>query len=153
MGMRLGEILVRRGVMSVDQVQQLLDEQAETCRPFGLLAEERFGISAKLVEQAWAEQYAEVAPRLDPNSCEPDPRALELVTRRQAWQFRVLPVHFEGVEVVLSTTMQDLPRAVRFGTNFIHRPCSFVMCTPEELDRALERHFPMLGMMPELLAG
>lgn len=153
MGMRLGEILVQRGVMTSEQVEQLLDEQAETCRPFGVLAEERFGVSGKLVEQAWAEQYANTAPQCDPNACEPDPAALELVTRRQAWQFRVLPLRFDGPEIILATTQADLPRAVRFGTNFIHRPCSFVICEPEQLDRALEQHFPMMGMMPELLAG
>jgi hypothetical protein len=153
MGMRLGEILVQRGVMTAEQVEQLLDEQSETCRPFGVLAEERFGVSAKVVEQAWAAQYASAAPRCDPCSGSADPVALELVTRRQAWQFRVLPLRFDGPEVVLATTEADLPRAVRFGTNFIHRPCTFEICTSEQLDRALEMHFPMLGLMPELLAG
>lgn len=153
MTMRLGEILVHQGVLSSEQVEQLLDEQAETCRPFGVLAEERFGVPASAVERAWAEQYAHAAPQLDPTNCPVDSQALTLVTRRQAWQFRVLPIRFEGPEVVLATTVTDLPRAVRFGTNFIHRPCSFAICLPAQLDKALETHFPMLGMMPELLAG
>jgi hypothetical protein len=55
-----------------------------------VLAEELFGICPSAVERAWAEQYASYATSMDPRSVEPGEEALKLITKRQAWQFRVL---------------------------------------------------------------
>ncbi len=140
---RLGEILVNRGILTPDQVEMILDEQAETCRPLGLLAEERFGVPREAVEEAWVAQYEMLALQVDPAKEEVDPKVLDLVTRRQAWQFQVLPLRWDGFEVMTATTPTHLARAVRFATACVGAPCYFVLADPHQLHEAIDRHYPM----------
>ena len=62
---RIGEILVQQGVLSQQQVDQLIDQQQQTGRPLGWLAEQQFGIDPTVIEEAWAEQYAGLARTID----------------------------------------------------------------------------------------
>ncbi len=151
MKLRIGDVLIRNGVLDEQQVQQALDVQQQSGRPLGLICERLFGVSPQVVEQAWSEQYAEIAPRFDPDLESVDQICLELVTRRQAWQFRVLPVRFDGPELVLATAAHSLPRALRFAHHVLAMPSCFVCSDPERLGRALCRYYPMAGMAAEML--
>ena len=53
--LHLGDLLVRNGVMTARQRDDVLDAQRTRGGPFGALAEEMFGVSPRAVEQAWAE--------------------------------------------------------------------------------------------------
>lgn len=151
MSIRLGEVLVRRGLLSEEQVATILTEQQRWHRPFGVLAEEMFGLGVGDVEQAWAEQYAAITQRIDVRQEEPDPRALAMVDRRQAWQFRVMPVRFDGEDLVVATTNEQLARALRFVSRVLATPCYLVLTESRMLGEALMHHFPMAGMTPESL--
>jgi hypothetical protein len=146
MELRVGELLVEQGVLNLAQVQQVLDEQQVTGEPFGLICERLLGVDPKSVESAWALQYARLTRQVDP-ACEAyDPHAQQLVTRRQAWQFRVLPIRFDGLELMLATTASHLPRALRFATNVVGVPVYLVMTDARGLGQALCRHYPLAGM-------
>jgi len=149
MELRLGELLVDRGVLDQGQVAAILAQQHRTGEPFGSLAESIFGVDPDVIEGAWAHQYARLTRVIDPDAETFDPRATALVSRRQAWQFRVLPVRFDGPELMLATTERHLRRTLRFATNVLGVPVYLVMCTPEGLGRGLCRHFPWAGMSPE----
>jgi hypothetical protein len=149
MELRLGELLIKSGVLDERQVQHILDRQQRTGEPFGLLAERLFNVDPALIEVAWAQQYASLTRTVDPDVEAYDPEALRLVTRRQAWQFRVLPIRFEPGELMIATTQAHLRRALRFATNVIGIPVFFVMAEPEALGRALCRHYPLAGMKPQ----
>jgi hypothetical protein len=69
-----------------------------------------------------------------------------LITRRQAWQFRVLPVRFDGRELMLATTRSQLRRALRFANNVLGLPVFLVLSESRPLGEALCRHYPMPGM-------
>ncbi len=157
MSMRLGDLLVRQGVLTEAQRDAVLAEQRLIGRPFGVLAERMFGVSPNAVERAWAEQYASIARRVDPRKERLDPYALRLVERRQAWQFRVLPMRFvPGVEsldgavasedVLVCTTQSDLARALKFTGWRLGHVCHFVIAEPSALGEALARHYPMAGL-------
>ena len=146
MELRLVDLLVEAGVLSEDQVGQLLEEQKEGGVPLGVLAERRFGVEPAAVERAWARQYAGLTRAVDPELEVFHDSALALVTRRQAWQFRVLPIRFEPHELMIATTVEHLPRALRFAANVIGYPVFFVMADSESLGRALCRHYPLPGM-------
>ena len=65
MELRLGTILVDKGILTDDQVKAVLNVQQRTGRPFGLICEQMYGIAPKTIEAAWAEgrlQPATVAP-------------------------------------------------------------------------------------------
>ena len=146
MTMRLGQVLVAKGVLTETQVDTILRKQQHTGKPFGLLCEQIFGIDPEQIEQAWAVQYAELTRRIDPAQEAIDPHALELVTRRQAWQFRVLPIRFDDGELMMATTSRHLRRALRFATNVIGVPVYLVLTPAEKLGEALCRYYPLPGM-------
>lgn len=143
---RLGELLVRRGAITDAERDAIVREQDRRARPFGALAEEMFGVSPTDVEHAWAEQFASVAERVDPADVEPDAEALGLIDRRQAWQFGVVPLRFDGPELVAATSPCYLARAMRFVGWRITNRCRFVICTREQLMSALAERYPLAGL-------
>lgn len=147
--MRIGDLLVRMGVLSVAQRDAVLERQRARPRPFGVLAEEMFDVSPASVESAWAVQFSEMAPHVDPSAVCVPAEALALISRRQAWQFRVMPLWFSGDELVVATTRECLARAMRFVAWRIDKPVSFVIAEPHLLGRALCERYPMAGMSPD----
>lgn len=146
MAMRLGDLLVQRGVISEAQRDDVLAQQRLAKRPFGLLAEEMHGIAPNAVESAWAAQYAQYADPVDLASACPHSDALGLIESRQAWQFGVIPVCLEDDELVIATTVDRLPRALRFAGWRVPVQCRFCICTEDDLSVALETHYPMAGL-------
>ncbi|MCI0629609.1 MAG: hypothetical protein L0Y44_03015 [Phycisphaerales bacterium] len=146
MEFRLGQLLIEKGVLTPAQAHRVLEEQERTGEPFGLLCERLFNVDEEAVEQAWAVQYACLCRKIDPRHEVVESRALALVTRRQAWQFRILPIRFDGGELMLATTQQHLRRALRFATSVLGVPVYLVLATPEALGQALCRHYPLPGM-------
>jgi hypothetical protein len=146
---RLGQLLVETGILDAGQVREVLAVQERTGEPFGLLAERLFGIAPEAVEEAWARQYAGLTRTVDPEVEVCEGRARELVSRRQAWQFRILPLRIEGRELVMATTQRHLRRALRFATNVIGVPVFFVLADAAPLGRALCRHYPLPGLTPD----
>lgn len=150
--LRLGDLLVRNGALTEAQRDSVLDYQRLTGRPFGELAERLFGVGQQAVEQAWAEQYGMIAQRVDPRTERVDAEALSMIDRRQAWQFRVLPIRFEAGELMICTTQDHLVRALKFAGWRIKSPCYVVLADPAALGEALMRHYPMAGMTPGVVA-
>jgi hypothetical protein len=146
---RIGEVLMQRGILNPAQVQAILDEQIRGHRPFGELAENMYGVDPADIEQAWVEQYVTLTKIIDPRHECPEPRALQQIERRQAWQFRVLPIRFDGPELMVATPPENLCRALRFVTRCLRTPCFLVLAEARLLGEALERHFPMAGLGAE----
>ncbi len=144
--MRLGDILVERGVLTESQRQRILEHQRIHPRPFGLLAEEMFGVSPRAVERAWASQYAALTEHVDVREADPAPEALEMIETRQAWQFGVLPLRIDCEELVIATTEDRLARALRFTGWRVPMVCRFVLCEEDDLFDTLPMHYPMAGL-------
>jgi len=153
MTLRLGDLLVAKGVLTPAQRDSVLEYQRLTGRPFGELAERLYSVDQSVIELAWAEQYASIAPRVDPRRERVEDEALALIERRQAWQFRVLPLRFDDHEVMVATTQEHLARALRFAGWKIQASCYFVLAEPLMLGEALMKHYPMAGMNPGLVLG
>lgn len=143
---RIGEVLVQRGVLKPAQVKAILEEQATRQRPFGELAESMYGVDPSDIEQAWVEQYVGLTQHIDFRKHTPDPEVLGLIDRRQAWQFRVMPVRFDGAELMVATTAENLCRALRFVSRCVAQPCYLVLTEAAMLGEALEKYFPMAGL-------
>ena len=146
MAVQLGQVLVEKGVLTPDQVNEILQKQKRTRRPFGALAEEMFDVAPEAVEQAWASQYAEIAEHIDPSKEKIDRSVLGLIDRRQAWQFRMMPMRQDGGEIRIVTTPDHLLRAMRFALRHFGQACYFVLTGPDQLAKALGEHFPLPGM-------
>jgi type IV pilus assembly protein PilB len=153
MTIRLGDLLVRNGALTEAQRDSVLDYQRLTGRPFGELAERLFGVGQQAVEHAWAEQYGMIAQRVDPRTEATDAEVLSMIDRRQAWQFRLMPLRFEGPELMLCTTQDHLVRALKFAGWRIKSPSFMVLSDALALGEALMRHYPMAGMNPGVVNG
>ena len=151
--MRIGELMVRQGVLTPEQVDRVLEEQAIRAQPFGLICEQIYGIAPEIVEACWVEQYTELTGDLVPDFDTVDPSVRDVVTRRQAWQFRIVPVRWDDGALVLATTRDHLQKALRFATNGIPFPVYFVVADADTLTQGLEKHYPMGGLGRRVVEG
>ena len=145
----LGDLLVKHGVLTPEQRDEILRAQVERGGPFGSLAEQMFGVNASAVERAWAEQYAGPAPHVDPRTFTVPRRVLDVINRRQAWQFCILPLEMQGNDLIAATTQEQLVRALKFAGWRLGHGVQFLMAEPHALGEALCHHYPMAGMTPD----
>ncbi len=143
---RIGELLVRIGALSEQQLQAILEHQKQTNRPFGDLAERMYGVRPDQVEQAWVEQYLSFSTAVDLQTQGVDAEVLRVLNRRQAWQFRLLPLRREDDEVVMATCSEKLPRAVNFAWNRMSDPVYFLIAQRPQLEQFLQEHYPWPAM-------
>ncbi|MBX3356039.1 MAG: hypothetical protein KF724_10140 [Phycisphaeraceae bacterium] len=148
---RIGERLVRQGTISEEQLRAALERQDDTGQPLGLVCEQMFGVDPRVVEAAWAEQYAELVADLAPRLRSFDPECVRLVSRRQAWQFAVLPLRYEDDTLVVATVAERLAQARRFMASVVPGAVTLVVTDPKSLARALARHHPFPGMDESVL--
>lgn len=137
----MGQILVDRGVLSDTQREEVLRAQRGTNRPFGELAESMFDVSQHEIEAVWAEQYGEIAEWIDPSTLDIPEHVLCVLSGRQAAQFAMIPIRYAGRSLVLCTTREQLPRALRFASSTFGAECTLALCETEQLTSGLQRHY------------
>src|ERR1041385_5579258 len=131
--LKIGELLITQGVLTKEQVETILAEQKKHGRPFGDLAERLYGIDPKAVERAWLEQYMGYNTQIKLDQQRVDAQALKAMSRRQAWQFKILPLYHEHGHLVAATTQKHLRRAVNFAWGSLNQPTCFLIADPDEL--------------------
>lgn len=142
--LRIGEVLIAQGVLNEQQVFEICQAQKKRRLPFGVLAERMFEVTIRSIEEAWIEQYHHFTGTLDLATERIDERVLELVHRRQAWQFQILPIRIdEHGELLMAAARPRLARAVAFAAAEITLPCFFRIVASEQLRAHLRRHYPM----------
>jgi type IV pilus assembly protein PilB len=146
-GLRLGELLVLQGVLSTEQVDEILDVQRRTARPFGDLAETLFHVDPQAIEKAWIDQYLSFSTEIDLDRQRMDLRVLKVLNRRQAWQFRILPLRHENEELVVATDSEHLKRAVNFAWSRLDEPIYFLIASRPQLEAFLMKHYPWPGVL------
>lgn len=151
--LHLGDLLVKHNVLTSQQRDLVLEAQKTRGGPFGVIAEEMFGVSPNAVERAWAEQFASFAPTIDPRTYPVQSRAIDVLNRRQAWQFKLLPLElrtdrFGDPMMLACTTQEHLVRALRFTGWKVGHQVQFVLAQPQHLGEAMCAHYPMAGMTP-----
>jgi hypothetical protein len=144
--LKIGEILVEQGVLTASQVEAILAEQRSSMRPFGDLAERMFGVSANAVEEAWVTQYIRTVGTTDLGSIRLDISCLRVLSRRQAWQFHLLPLNREdgvGGALSLATDERNVVRALNFATRSIDDVVHLVVAERWQLREFLMKHYPV----------
>lgn len=138
---RLGDLLVKRGVLTPVQRDRILRLQEERARPFGALAEEHEGVCAAQVEEAWADQYAAIADRVDPRRSRIAPDVLALVPAADAAEHGVLPLRRTEAGLVACTTRAKLVGAVAYTGTRLSEACLFVLADEVAFGEALRMHY------------
>jgi len=141
---RIGQILLQRGVLTEQQVFEIVQAQKRTGMPFGVLAERLFDVTIESIEEAWVEQYSRFTGTLDLSKERFDAEALRQINRRQAWQFQMLPVHVEASgELLVAAARTRLARAVTFAATRLDKQVYFRVAESDQLQQFLRRHYPM----------
>jgi hypothetical protein len=149
---RIGQILIQQGVLNEQQVLEILEAQKRNGLPFGVLAERMFEVTVESIEEAWVEQYTRVTGAVNLAQLEVDGEALKLINRRQAWQFEMLPVHFETTgELLMAASRQRLARAVTFAAHRLEPVVYFRVAESEQLREFLRKYYPMPEVSEQIM--
>jgi len=150
---RIGQVLIEQGVLSEQQVFEIMETQRRlTNVPFGVLAERLFDVTIDSIERAWVEQYLRFTGTIDLEECRIDAEALKTIHRRQAWQFEMLPLHFEqNGELLMAASRRRLARAVTFTANRLEPAVFFRIARSDQLRYFLKKYYPMSEVTDELL--
>ncbi len=143
---RIGVILRKHGELSGLQVSTILMVQRKTGRPFGELAERMFGVSRAAVERAWADQYRDHGTAVNLESIQIDAGLNALLSRRQAWQFQLLPLYRRDGQLHLATTVERLPRASAFAWRRFGEPVMLWLAEADPLHNHLTHRYPWPAM-------
>ena len=147
--LKLGELLVRQGLLTDPQVAHLLDVQAAVHRPFGDLAERLYGVDPRAVADAWVKQFCDQTRERDVRHERVETDWLPLLQPRQAWQFRMMPLRREWDHLLVATDARGLLKAVNFAAAaFPMSPC-FVLADAASLRAMLMRHYPVAETLAE----
>ena len=142
-GIQIGQLLVEQGVLTPQQVAQILKVQKESHRPFGDLAERIFGVDPKAVEDAWVQQYVRLAGVVDLKTVQIETDCLRMLNRRQAWQFQLLPLRREDANIHMVTTSDRLVKAINFAARKLEDPIFFLIAERQQLREFLMMHYPV----------
>jgi hypothetical protein len=142
-GIQIGQLLVEQGALTQAQVDHIVKVQRVSQRPFGDLAERLYGINPKAVEDAWVEQYLRIAGVVDLEEIEIETECLRFLSRRQAWQFHLLPLNREEERLQMATSAEDLVRSVNFATRAFEEPVHFLIAERPQLREFLMKHYPV----------
>ncbi len=149
---RIGEILVEQGVLSEQQVFEIVQAQKKLHLPFGVLAERMFDVTLESIENAWIEQYHRFTGTIDLSELRFDDQALRMINRRQAWQFEILPVGFEPTgELMMAASRRRLARAVTFATSRMDKVVYFRIAESKQMQQFLKTYYPMPEISGELV--
>ena len=149
---RIGQILVENGVLTEQQVFEVVQAQKKRHLPFGVLAEQMFDVTLQSIEAAWIEQYHRYTGTIDLTEQQFDEPALKLLSRRQAWQFEILPIRFEpNGELLVAASRHRLARAVTFATNRLPHVVFFRVAESTQLRQFLRQYYPMPEVSQQII--
>lgn len=142
----IGMILVQRGVLREEQAQAILRRQQEAHQPFGKLAYQMYNVDERDVWAAWAEQVGHFCQHVDLACEQNDPAVIELVSAQQAWKLHILPLRYELGELVVATTIIDLPEAMATLQETVGKPVRFVIPDRRQLEQYIIKRYGIVAV-------
>ncbi|MGC8877320.1 type IV pilus assembly ATPase PilB [Thermus sp.] len=144
--LKLGEILVNKGLLSREALEEALVEQERTGNLLGRILV-RKGVPEEAIYRALAEQKGlEFLPSTE--GLKPDPAATALLLRSDALRYSAVPIGFrEGkVEVVLAD-----PRHKEAVEELLGRPARFYLTLPQAWEALFYQTYPEKDRLGEVL--
>ena len=157
--MRLGELLISRGMITEDQLKIALLEQRRQGIPLGEMLVRLGFATESVIKEALSEvQDTEI---IDLDRITPDPKALALIPREHAQKFRVMPVVFDEENRLLSiaiSNVYDLTRIDQLrtliGNDIAITP---LLAGDSEIEKAIDQYYGIElsidGILHELETG
>lgn len=144
--LKLGELLVKKGLLSREALEEALVEQERTGGLLGRILVQK-GLSEKDLYRTLAEQHG-LEFLESTEGLNPDPAATALLLRSDALRYGAVPLGFkEGkVEVVLHD-----PRHKEAVEGLLGRPARFYLTPPQAWEALFQRAYPEKGRLGEVL--
>ncbi|MEM1356323.1 MAG: hypothetical protein AAGC44_16135 [Planctomycetota bacterium] len=143
----IGQILVQQGVLTTEQVEQVVLRQTEREQPFGRIAQELFGISEACVLSALAEQVALRSPDASLATETFDPQVLRLISAKDAWDRLILPIRWDDDgELLVATTEETLPAAIELLSARLDVPFHFAIAEMRPLEEFIANLYAYEGV-------
>jgi type IV pilus assembly protein PilB len=143
----LGTLLVRDGLLSVEQLEEALAEKEESGARLGEIIVERGWVSGGALARALAEQHE--LEYLDLTQVEIDPAATSLLPEKFARRYHALPIAFEENAVLVAVadptdvvTSDDLRLALGL-------PVRFAVVSLMDLEHAISRIYRTVNVYEE----
>ena len=142
----IGTFLIERGTLTGKQVAQVLARQREEHRPFGQVAEDMFGVSVSDLAEALAEQLVSKCPWINLIEEQLDEQCLNMIEARDAWESLVLPMRYEGDELLCATTMETLPNAIELIQRAVAEPFRLAIVDIRLLEQFIAERYHFEGI-------
>jgi hypothetical protein len=143
---RIGRLLIEQGVLDEAQVIEILAEQRRQPRPFGKLAYQLFGVAEEAIWEAWLEQVGPCCQPADLDVEPADDAVLALVSAEEAWRLHVLPMRYQGGELIAATTVTDLPEAAALLADRLDHTPHFLVPERRQLERAIIDRYQIVAI-------
>ncbi|WP_114312256.1 type IV pilus assembly ATPase PilB [Thermus caldifontis] len=144
--LRVGELLVQKGLLDRNTLEEALVEQEKTGDLLGRILVQK-GLPEEALYRVLAEQRGmEFLPSTQGLS--PDPTAAHLLLRSDALRYSAVPVGFKDgeVEVVLAD-----PRHREAVAELLRQPVRFLLTPPKEWESLFHRAYPEKSRLGEVL--
>ncbi|MCL4288824.1 MAG: Flp pilus assembly complex ATPase component TadA [Thermoleophilia bacterium] len=138
--LRLGELLVREGLLTQAQLDQVLTEKRGTRQRLGELVVAHGWVTEVQIAQALAEQYQLEFVNLDASP--PNPAAATLLPEKFARRYRAVPIRFAGDRVVVAVADPTNVLASDDLRIALGLELQLTVATASGIDAALERLHP-----------
>lgn len=138
--LRLGELLVREGLLTQAQLDQALTEKRGTRQRLGELVVAHGWVTEVQIAQALAEQYQLEFVNLDASP--PNPAAATLLPEKFARRYRAVPIRFAGDRVVVAVADPTNVLASDDLRIALGLELQLTVATASGIDAALERLHP-----------
>jgi len=144
---RLGELLVRENLISLQQLQKAQDEQRKTGGRLGSLLVKQGAIAEQDLTSFLSKQYG--VPAISLKDFDIDEEVLKLIPRATAEKHQVVPVNRAGSSLIVAMSDPSNIFAVddiKFLTGY---NVEVVVASEEAIKEAIERYYAEKG--PELV--
>ncbi|MFN3454246.1 MAG: type IV-A pilus assembly ATPase PilB [Pseudobdellovibrio sp.] len=145
---KLGEILIRQGLVRTDQIQQAIQESTRTKTKLGLVLVNNGLLKDNQILRALEKHYG--IPGVDLSSIEIDKKALELMGREHCEKYAAFPVSKAGGTLVVAFSDPSNIEArdqIRFLTKCKVQP---VLTTDVMIQSSIEKYYGHIGSAQQL---
>lgn len=145
---KLGEILIRQGLVRTDQIQQAIQESTKTKTKLGLVLVNNGILKDNQILRALEKHYG--IPGVDLSSIEIDKKALELMGREHCEKYAAFPVSKAGGTLVVAFSDPSNIEArdqIRFLTKCKVQP---VLTTDVMIQSSIEKYYGHIGSAQQL---
>jgi len=149
MGKRLGDLLVEKGLITNEQVNQALEEQKKSGGRIGANLVKLGYISDKKITEVLSEQFD--VPPVDLDTYKVDEGVIKLIPPQVAEKLLVFPLKREGKIIHLAmANPQDfyIMEDIKFATGFEIKP---YVASENAILKSIERYYGVSGAVAEVL--